>query len=124
MFLLSHSEGCNTSGTAFHWCYANDLHTTPCTGILGHHMGRFFYYNPRQQTTVERGLEVTTPYVLHNEFTLYASVISRLKRTHAGPGPVASGGCILIYFLFLLVLFCLYLFFLWYCLGSSICASF
>jgi hypothetical protein len=28
MFLLYHSEGCNTSETVFHWCYVNDLHTT------------------------------------------------------------------------------------------------
>jgi hypothetical protein len=28
MFLLYHSEGCNISGTVFHWCYVNDLHTT------------------------------------------------------------------------------------------------
>jgi hypothetical protein len=27
MFLLYHSEGCNTSETVFHWCYVNDLHT-------------------------------------------------------------------------------------------------
>ena len=37
MFLLYHSEGCNTSETVFHWCYVNDLHTTPCSGMLGHH---------------------------------------------------------------------------------------
>jgi hypothetical protein len=28
MFLLYHSDGCNTSETVFHWCYINDLHTT------------------------------------------------------------------------------------------------
>jgi hypothetical protein len=28
MFLLYHSEGCNTSETVFHWCYVNDFHTT------------------------------------------------------------------------------------------------
>jgi hypothetical protein len=28
MFLLHHSEGCNTSEILFHWCYINDLHTT------------------------------------------------------------------------------------------------
>jgi hypothetical protein len=28
MFLLYHSDQCNTSGTVFHWCYVNDLHTT------------------------------------------------------------------------------------------------
>jgi hypothetical protein len=28
MFLLYHSEGCNTSETVFHWCYVNDWHTT------------------------------------------------------------------------------------------------
>jgi hypothetical protein len=28
MFLLYHSEGCNTSEIVFPWCYVNDLHTT------------------------------------------------------------------------------------------------
>jgi hypothetical protein len=28
MFLLYHSEGCNTSEIVFYWCYVNDLHTT------------------------------------------------------------------------------------------------
>jgi hypothetical protein len=28
MFLLYHSDRCNTSETMFHWCYVNDLHTT------------------------------------------------------------------------------------------------
>ena len=36
MFLLYHSEGCNTDGTVFHWCYVNDLSTTTCSGMLGH----------------------------------------------------------------------------------------
>jgi hypothetical protein len=28
IFLLYHSNRCNTSVTVFHWCYVNDLHTT------------------------------------------------------------------------------------------------
>jgi hypothetical protein len=28
MFLLYHSDRCNTSETVFHWCYVSDLHTT------------------------------------------------------------------------------------------------
>jgi hypothetical protein len=28
MFLLYHSDRCNTSEMVFHWCYVNDLHTT------------------------------------------------------------------------------------------------
>jgi hypothetical protein len=28
MFLLYHSDRCNTTETVFHWCYFNDLHTT------------------------------------------------------------------------------------------------
>jgi hypothetical protein len=28
MFLLYHSDRCNTSETVFYWCYVNDLHTT------------------------------------------------------------------------------------------------
>jgi hypothetical protein len=36
MFLLYHSEGCNSSGGLFRKCYVNDLHTTTCSGMLGH----------------------------------------------------------------------------------------
>jgi hypothetical protein len=36
MFLLYHSEGCNICGGLFHKCYINDLHTTTCSGMLGH----------------------------------------------------------------------------------------
>jgi hypothetical protein len=28
MFLLYHSDRCNTSGMVFHWYYINNLHTT------------------------------------------------------------------------------------------------
>ena len=37
MFLLYHSVGCNIRGTVFRECYANDLHTTTGSGVLGHH---------------------------------------------------------------------------------------
>jgi hypothetical protein len=37
MFLLYHSEGCNICEMVLHECYVNDLHTTTCSGILGHH---------------------------------------------------------------------------------------
>jgi hypothetical protein len=36
MFLLYHSEGCNTWGAMFCKCYVNDLHTTTCSAMLGH----------------------------------------------------------------------------------------
>jgi hypothetical protein len=36
MFLLYHSEGCNSCGGLFRKCYVNDLHTTTCSGMLGH----------------------------------------------------------------------------------------
>jgi hypothetical protein len=36
MFLLYHSEGCNICGGLFRKCYINDLHTTTCSGMLGH----------------------------------------------------------------------------------------
>jgi hypothetical protein len=36
MFLLYHSEGCNICGGLFRACYVNDLHTTTCSGMLGH----------------------------------------------------------------------------------------
>jgi hypothetical protein len=36
MFLLYHSEGCNICGGLFRECYVNDLHTTTCSGMLGH----------------------------------------------------------------------------------------
>jgi hypothetical protein len=42
MFLLYHSDRCNTSETVFHWCYVNDLHTTR-SGMLGHHMDYHLY---------------------------------------------------------------------------------
>jgi hypothetical protein len=38
MFLLYHSEGCNICELVLHECYINDLHTTTCSGMLGHHM--------------------------------------------------------------------------------------
>jgi hypothetical protein len=37
MFLLYHSEGCNICEMVLHECYVNDLHTTTCSGMLGHH---------------------------------------------------------------------------------------
>jgi hypothetical protein len=37
MFLLYHSEGCNICELVLHECYVNDLYTTICSGILGHH---------------------------------------------------------------------------------------
>jgi hypothetical protein len=36
MFLMYHSEGCNICGGLFGKCYINDLHTTTCSGMLGH----------------------------------------------------------------------------------------
>jgi hypothetical protein len=36
MFLLYHSEGYNICGGLFRKCYVNDLHTTTCSGMLGH----------------------------------------------------------------------------------------
>jgi hypothetical protein len=39
MFLLYHSEGCNICGGLFRKCYINDLHTTTCSGMLGHRTG-------------------------------------------------------------------------------------
>jgi hypothetical protein len=37
MFLLYHSKGCNIFEMVPHECYVNDLHTTTCSGMLGHH---------------------------------------------------------------------------------------
>jgi hypothetical protein len=37
MFLLYHSEGCNICELVLHECYVNDLYTTTCSGVLGHH---------------------------------------------------------------------------------------
>jgi hypothetical protein len=37
MFLLYHSEGCNICEMVLHECYINDLHTTTCSCMLGHH---------------------------------------------------------------------------------------
>jgi hypothetical protein len=38
MFLLYHSEGYNICEMVLHECYVNDLHTTACSGMLGHHI--------------------------------------------------------------------------------------
>jgi hypothetical protein len=38
MFLLYHSEGCNICELVLHVCYVNDLYTTTCSGMLGHHI--------------------------------------------------------------------------------------
>jgi hypothetical protein len=38
MFLLYHSEGCNICKMVLHECYINDLYTTTCSGMLGHHI--------------------------------------------------------------------------------------
>jgi hypothetical protein len=37
MFLLYHSKGCNICEMVLHECYVSDLHTTTCSGMLGHH---------------------------------------------------------------------------------------
>jgi hypothetical protein len=37
MFLLYHSEGCNICELVLHECYVNDLYTTTCSGMQGHH---------------------------------------------------------------------------------------
>jgi hypothetical protein len=37
MFLLYHSKRCNICEMVPHECYVNDLHTTTCSGMLGHH---------------------------------------------------------------------------------------
>jgi hypothetical protein len=39
MFLLYHSEGCNICELVPYECYINDLYTTTCSGMLGHHNG-------------------------------------------------------------------------------------
>jgi hypothetical protein len=43
MFLLYHSEGCNIYEMVLHECYVNDLRTTTCSGMLGHHIMRFIF---------------------------------------------------------------------------------
>jgi hypothetical protein len=37
MFLLYHPEGCNICEMVLHECYVNDLRTTTCSGMPGHH---------------------------------------------------------------------------------------
>jgi hypothetical protein len=37
MFLLYLSKGCNICELVLHECYINDLYTTTCSGMLGHH---------------------------------------------------------------------------------------
>jgi hypothetical protein len=38
MFLLYHSEGCNICELVLYECYVNNLYTTTCSGMLGHHI--------------------------------------------------------------------------------------
>jgi hypothetical protein len=38
MFLLYHSKGYNICELVLHECYVNDLYTTTCSGMLGHHI--------------------------------------------------------------------------------------
>jgi hypothetical protein len=50
MFLLYHSEGCNFCEIVLHECYVNDLHTTTCSGMLGHHSWlQINFYNAKSQ---------------------------------------------------------------------------
>jgi hypothetical protein len=44
MFLLYHSEGCNICRGLFRKCYVNDLHTTTCSGMLGHRIFLVYTY--------------------------------------------------------------------------------
>jgi hypothetical protein len=47
MFLLYHSDRCNTSETVFQWCYVKDLHTTHAvacwvtTGTFKYHLANW-----------------------------------------------------------------------------------
>jgi hypothetical protein len=45
MFLLYHSEGCNICELVLHECYVNDLYTTTCSGMLGHHNNIVLIYS-------------------------------------------------------------------------------
>jgi hypothetical protein len=51
MFILYHSERCNTSGRVFQWCYVNDLRTTTCSDMLGHRRCLQKYMAPRSITS-------------------------------------------------------------------------
>jgi hypothetical protein len=42
MFLLYCYEGCNICEMVLHECYVNDLNTTTCSGMLGHHIFLMF----------------------------------------------------------------------------------
>jgi hypothetical protein len=56
---LYHSEGCNICGGLFRKCYINDLHTTTCSGMLGH---RNMY------PSLERMLEFTDKHIVLQSF--------------------------------------------------------
>jgi hypothetical protein len=47
MFLLYHSEGWNICEMILHECYVNDLRTTTCSGMLGHHKTPLVNCGPR-----------------------------------------------------------------------------
>jgi hypothetical protein len=52
MFLLYHFEGCNICKLVLHECYINDLYTTTCSGMLGHH--KLSISNPRYNSVNNR----------------------------------------------------------------------
>jgi hypothetical protein len=88
MFLLYHSKGCNICEMVLHECYVNDLHTTICSGMLGHHNLGF----ARNETRMERerpgqtGIRPTLTYGTHGALPL-ANFDSDSPATswHAGP---------------------------------------
>jgi hypothetical protein len=53
MFLLYHSKGCNICEMVPHECYVNDLHTTTCSGMLGHHTKSFDMHVPHATNFME-----------------------------------------------------------------------
>jgi hypothetical protein len=72
MFLLYHSKGCNICELVLHKCYINDLHTTTCSGMLGHHiclpnMSLFILW---RDTTSELWTPVLFPLYCYHLFTL------------------------------------------------------
>jgi hypothetical protein len=62
MFLLYHSEGCNICEIELHECYINDLHTTTCSGMLGHHMHPDATVLGAQKASTRGGLDLRGSY--------------------------------------------------------------
>jgi hypothetical protein len=90
MFLLYHSEGCNICEMVLHECYVNDLHTTTCSGMPGHHRhpGRSHRdpsipsaYNPNHDPTGKHHRDPILQWSVHNYKISWSVKINSLGKS-------------------------------------------